>query len=69
MTLISAIGSAESEVWLTNAYFVPDPQLLDALEAAAARGVDVRLVLPGSSDSALVFNAGRSYYEQCCGAA
>jgi len=64
VTLLSAIGSAETEVWLTNAYFVPDPQLLAALEAAAARGVDVRLVLPGSSDSALVFNAGRSYYEQ-----
>ncbi len=47
VTLLSAIGSAETEVWLTNAYFVPDPQLLAALKAAAARGVDVRLVLPG----------------------
>jgi len=64
VTLISAIGSAETEAWLTNAYFVPDPQLLAALKAAAARGVDVRLVLPGSTDSALVFHAGRSYYEQ-----
>ena len=63
-TLLSAIGSAESEVGLTNAVFVSDPQLPAALEAAAARAVDVRLVLPGSSDSALVFNAGRSYYEQ-----
>ena len=64
VTLMSAIGSAETEVWLTNAYFVPDPQLLAALKAAAARGVDVRLVLPGSTDSALVFHAGRSYYDQ-----
>jgi cardiolipin synthase len=64
VTLLSAISSAETEVWLTNAYFVPDPQLLAALKAAAARGVDVRLVLPGSTDSALVFHAGRSYYEQ-----
>jgi cardiolipin synthase len=64
VTLMSAIDSAETEVWLTNAYFVPDPQLLAALETAAARGVDVRLVLPGSTDSALVFHAGRSYYEQ-----
>jgi cardiolipin synthase len=64
VTLLSAIGSAETEVWLTNAYFVPDPQLLAALEAAPARGVDVRLVLPGSTDSALVFHAGRSYYDQ-----
>jgi len=64
VTLLSAISSASTEVWLTNAYFVPDPQLLAALEAAAARGVDVRLVLPGRTDSALVFHAGRSYYEQ-----
>jgi cardiolipin synthase len=64
VTLLSAIGSAETEVWLTNAYFIPDPQLLAALQAAAARGVDVRLVLPGRTDSALVFHAGRSYYDQ-----
>jgi cardiolipin synthase len=64
VTLLSAISSASTEVWLTNAYFVPDPQLLAALEAAAARGVDVRLVLPGRTDSSLVFHAGRSSYEQ-----
>lgn len=64
VTLISAINSAETEVWLTNAYFVPDPQMLAALKSAVARGVDVRIVVTGSSDSALVFHAGRSYYEQ-----
>ena len=62
LTLISAIGNAEKQVYLTNAYFVPDPQLLKSLTDAAARGVDVRLILPGYSDSALVFNAGRSHY-------
>lgn len=64
VTLISVINSAETEVLLTNAYFVPDPQLLAALRDAVARGVDVRLMLPGSTDSALVFHAGRSFYEQ-----
>ena len=34
VTLISAIDSAETEIWLTNAYFVPDPQLLAALNGA-----------------------------------
>ncbi|MGD9843044.1 MAG: cardiolipin synthase [Steroidobacteraceae bacterium] len=61
-TLISAIGSAETEVWLTNAYFVPDPQLITALKAAVKRGVDVKLVLPSSTDSWLVFHAGRAHY-------
>jgi cardiolipin synthase len=62
MTLLSAIGNAEKQVDLTNAYFVPDPQLLSALSEAAGRGVKVRLVLPGKSDSMLVFHAGRAHY-------
>jgi cardiolipin synthase A/B len=64
VTLLSAIGSAGTSVHLTNAYFAPDPQLLAALEAAAARGVDVKLILPSKTDSWLIFHAGRSYYEQ-----
>lgn len=63
-TLLSALGSAQSSVHLTNAYFVPDPQLLAALEAAAGRGVDVKLILPSQTDSWLVFHAGRGYYER-----
>ena len=63
-TLLSAIGSAETSIRITNAYFVPDPQLLAALEAAAQRGVDVTLILPSQSDSWLVFHAGRRYYER-----
>ena len=62
LTLISAIGNAEKQVYLTNAYFVPDPQLLKSLTAAAGRGVDVKLILPSYSDSELVFHAGRSHY-------
>ena len=63
-TLLSAINSAETQVFLTNAYFVPDPQLLTALKEAVQRGVDVRLLLPGKTDSALVFYASRSYYDE-----
>lgn len=63
-TLLSAIGSAETSVHLTNAYFVPDPQLPAALEASAGRGVDVRLILPSQTDSWLVLHAGRGSYER-----
>lgn len=63
VALISAIRSAETEVIITNAYFVPHPELRGALEEAARRGVNVRLVLPSRSDHWLVFNAGRAYYE------
>ena len=63
VTLISAINSAETEILVTNAYFVPDPQFMQALIDAAGRGVDVRMILPSTSDSSLVFHAGRSKYE------
>jgi cardiolipin synthase len=63
-TLISAINSAETRVFLTNAYFVPDPQLLAALKDAVQRGVDVRLLLPEKIDSSLVYYASRSYYDE-----
>lgn len=62
LTLISAITNAQQQVFLTNAYFVPDPQLMKALLDAAARGVDVRLILPGTSDSSAAYYAGRSHY-------
>jgi len=62
VTLISAINSAETSIYITNAYFVPDPQLKEALTNAAARGVDVKLILPGKTDSDLVWYASRSHY-------
>lgn len=63
-TLISAINSAETRVFITNAYFVPDQKLLSALKEAVQRGVDVRLLLPEKTDSTMVFYASRSYYDE-----
>jgi cardiolipin synthase A/B len=62
-TLMSAINTAQSEILLTNAYFIPDPQLMQALVNAVARGVEVKMVLPSATDSSLVFHAGRSHYD------
>lgn len=44
-----------------NPYFVPDRPLMLALQTAALRGVDVRLLLPAKSDHPLVYYAGRSF--------
>ena len=55
---------AKKTIHITSAYFVPDKQTVEALKAAAKRGVDVKLVLPGVSDSGLVFHAGRSFYDE-----
>jgi len=64
VTLVSAINSAETQVHITNAYFVPDRQLLDALMDAARRGVDVKLLLPSHTDFWAVFHAGRRHYTE-----
>jgi cardiolipin synthase len=63
VTLLSAIRTAENRIWLTAAYFVPTHQELEALEQAAQRGVDVRLLLAGQTDSPVVQDAGRSHYD------
>ncbi|NRR28598.1 cardiolipin synthase [Oxalobacteraceae bacterium] len=59
-----AMQSASKSIHITSAYFVPDRQTVDTLKAAARRGVDVRIVLPGVSDSGLVFHAGRGFYDE-----
>jgi len=64
LTLIAAITSAEKRVQIVNAYFVPDPQLVRALLEAAARGVDVRIILPANSDSGVAYHAGRSHFSE-----
>jgi cardiolipin synthase A/B len=64
VTLLSAINSAETYAYVTTAYFVPDSRLLAALKGAAQRGVDMRLLLPGKTDSNLVFYASHSYYDE-----
>jgi cardiolipin synthase len=61
-TVLSALRSAERNVWITAAYFVPTPQERDDLKAAARRGIDVRLLLPSHSDSAPALAVQQSYY-------
>ncbi|MDN3920655.1 cardiolipin synthase [Roseateles violae] len=62
--LLTAIGAAQRSVYLTMAYFAPGNEMIDALCAAAHRGVDVQLVLPSRSDFTPVLHAGRSHYER-----
>ena len=62
LTLLSAIASAQRHINISNAYFVPDPQLLAHLTDAAHRGVTVTLLLPSRTDSWATFHAGRSHY-------
>jgi cardiolipin synthase len=64
MSLVYLLDSSRYRVWLTAGYFVPKEPLLTALQLAAARGVDVRLLVSEKSDHPLLINVGRSYYEE-----
>jgi cardiolipin synthase len=63
-TLLSAIRNAEQNVWISTAYFVPTAQEVEDLKDAARRGIDVRLLLPGKSDSSLSLAVGHSHYSE-----
>lgn len=62
-TLVSAIQHAEKEIYLSSAYFVPTSDQKKMLVQAAKRGVDVNLLLPGVSDSAVAMRVQHSHYE------
>jgi cardiolipin synthase len=56
-----AAGSVE-RLWITDAYMVAPPRLFQALRDAARDGVDVRMLVPGSSDLPLIRNLSRIGY-------
>ena len=59
---LHAMELAAERIWITQAYFAPDEHFLDTLRAAARRGVDVRIMVPGVSDVGLVLHASRARY-------
>ncbi len=61
---ISAINFAKQSIYITNAYFIPDARIYRALVRAAKRGIDVRLLLPGKTDLAMVQHASRYLYKR-----
>jgi cardiolipin synthase A/B len=62
---IEAIDCAEQHIYVTNAYFVPDHVLLDALKGAAARGVDVQVLVPWRSNHVIADWLTRGYFTDC----
>jgi cardiolipin synthase len=59
-----AIAAASERLWITSAYFVPNHQVSAALIAAAARGVDVRVLTNGPlSNHKVTWHAGRASYQ------
>jgi cardiolipin synthase len=61
LLFLEAIMRAKQRVWIASPYFVPDESILRALQLAALRGVDVRVLLPQKADHLMVWLASFSY--------
>lgn len=61
---LHAIRRAEKSIHLTNAYFIPDRGLRSAFARAVRRGVDVRVIVPSTSDVRAVYHASRHLYSR-----
>lgn len=59
--ILSAINQAKERIWIITPYFIPTDQIITALQIAASNGLDVRMILPGKSDSHIVKHASLSY--------
>ncbi|WP_264480619.1 cardiolipin synthase [Psychrobacter sp. I-STPA6b] len=58
------IAQAREQLTISTPYFVPDYTLINAICAAAYRGVDVTIIFPKRNDSFVVALTSRSYYRQ-----
>ena len=56
--------AAQQRIWVVTPYFIPDETLARALELAARRGVDVRVIVPDHSNHLMADLARVSYLRQ-----
>lgn len=62
--LYYSITHAQKSILLTTAYFTPSKRMLNSLEEAVQRGVEVKLLLPGQSDVPAAYHAGRAFFSR-----
>ena len=62
LMFMHAINSATERIWIASPYFVPDDAIVQALQLASLRGVDVRILIPEKADSRWVTLAAYSYF-------
>ena len=55
-------AGAQQTMWLTDAYFVGTPSYLQSIKDAATDGVDVRILVPQSTDIAIIRDTTRATY-------
>ncbi len=64
MAFLTMIDGATERIWITTPYFVPDDKIVTALQLAAIRGVDVRVIIPEMNDSELIYLSSFSYFKE-----
>jgi cardiolipin synthase A/B len=63
LLFLDVMQSARERLWITTAYFVPDPTLTSALQLAALRGVDVRILVPARGDLRYMDSVSFAFFE------
>ena len=63
LMFLQTVQAARHRLWIASPYFVPDVDLVNALQLAALRGVDVRILLPAKMDHLNVYLASFAYLE------
>ncbi len=64
LLMLDAINVAKQRIWIASPYFVPDEQFISALQLAALRGADVRVLVPDNNDNWLVDLTSYSYLQE-----
>jgi cardiolipin synthase len=64
LAFVHLIHAARTRLWIATPYFVPDPAIIAAIQAASLRGVDVALLIPAKGDNRLVDLAARSFLDE-----
>lgn len=64
LLVAEACNTAKDRLWIASPYFVPDQGVLTALQTAAIRGVDVRVLIPDARDHWMVWLAAFTFYEE-----
>jgi cardiolipin synthase len=67
-SILHALRASRHRIWLANPYFVPDRGFSLELERACARGTDVRVLVPSSSDSNILDAAAHATFPRLLGA-
>lgn len=62
--MFTAITTADKYIYITTPYFVPNDEIITALQVASKSGVDVKLIIPKKSDSWVAKHATNSYLEK-----